>query len=426
MGKSSTELKNARNNLIAKDTRMIQNSRQELTMLENKAILYMISKICPTDKPGKVYIFDCQEFQELLKWNSNNCYAKIKAMLTRLGDKSWWIKTADGKEALVRWFNTLHIDPGTAQIEVTWHEDTTPYLLDLQRRRAEDGTYFTTYRLQNITLMKHKYSPRIYELLKSYQFNNVKWTFEIGTGSDYDLQVRIANTKQDAKTRKCISVIPASWSNWAVFKRDVIEPAVEEINKYTDIKVAYRAKKEDLSHKSYRSIKSIEFYMVKKTPGEQKKTNQIIDDEYYDIIDPVIQAASAKQMSLEEFLTSHKDLQDQEDEERRYEERSKRPHALITESVEAINGGKLEFSEKQIDSLYETSLKYMTPYDIDVRNYELFATDLISYYYKLILAYNDEDDAVSKEKKGKFARLQDMIANDYKQYVPYLQNMYVA
>ena len=49
------DLKEARNRLVAKDNRLIQNSRYALDTNENKAVLYLISKIQPEDEPGKLY-----------------------------------------------------------------------------------------------------------------------------------------------------------------------------------------------------------------------------------------------------------------------------------------------------------------------------------------------------------------------------------
>ena len=275
---SNFDLREARNNLVAKDNRLIQNSRFSLGAIENKAILYLISKIQPDDKPGKIYTFNCKEFQALLKWNTDDSYSYMKIMLQNLGDISWWIDgEVEGKkkDILLRWFDITRMDPGNGDIEISFQSDMFPFLLDLQKHLEEEGRYYTTYKLQNVTLMKHRYSPRIYELLKSYQYNNKKWTFENGTGSEYDLQRRIADTEMDKKTRKAVSLIPESWSNWAVFKRDVLEPAVKEINKYTDIKVAYDGKKEDIHHKKTRAIRTIEFYMVGKTGPEQRNTDEI-------------------------------------------------------------------------------------------------------------------------------------------------------
>ena len=62
------DLKKTRNNLVAKDNRMIQNSRFSLSPVENKAVLYLISMIQPDDEPGKLYEFNCKEFQALKEW----------------------------------------------------------------------------------------------------------------------------------------------------------------------------------------------------------------------------------------------------------------------------------------------------------------------------------------------------------------------
>ena len=314
----SYDLRETRNNLVAKDNRLIQNSRYALSNNENKAVLYLISKIQPDDKPGKKYIFNCKEFQYLIKWNGDASYKKIKEMLTRLSDMRWWIDIDDDNEALVRWFNIIHMNKGTGDIEISFHDDMFPFLLNLQQHLENDGHYFTTYKLQNITLMKHRYSPRIYEILKSYQFNNKKWTFENGTGTKYDLQRMIGD---------CIlgdgvngePTIPESWKNWAVFKRDVLDKAVMEINKYTDIKVAYDGKKEDLSHRKTRAIRTIEFYMVGKTEPEQQVTDQIIDAEYVQIQNE----DDYHQMSIEEmFFKDHEKSLDEEREKRKVFEES--------------------------------------------------------------------------------------------------------
>jgi hypothetical protein len=159
-----------------------------LSALENKAVLYLISKIRPEDNPGKTYTFNCREFQALLNWNREASYQNVKIMIQNLGDLSWWIEgevNGKKKDILVRWFDIVHMDPGTGDIDISFHRDMFPFLIDLQKHLEEDGHYYTTYKLQNVTLMKHRYSPRIYELLKSYQYNNRKWTFENGTGTEH-------------------------------------------------------------------------------------------------------------------------------------------------------------------------------------------------------------------------------------------------
>lgn len=409
---NSFDLRETRNNMVAKDNRMIQNSRMSLGLLENKAVLYLISKIMPDDEPGKIYVFNCKEFQALLNWNKEASYLNVKIMLQNLGDISWWIESevkGKKKDILVRWFNIVHMDPGTGDIEISFHEDMFPFLLNLQQHLSEDGHYFTTYKLQNVTLMKHRYSPRIYELLKSYQYNNKKWTFENGTGSEYDLQRRIADTEVDKKTRKAVSIIPDSWSNWAIFRRDVLDPAIKEINKYTDIKVAYEGKKQDIHKHKTRGIRTIEFYMIGKTEPEQRATDQIIDAEYTIIEDK----ENYHQLTIEEmFFQEHEKKLEEERLEREMfaaakiqEAADKAKHPILF--AELNEGRKANLDEAKVNQLYGEAIKGRVAGTVKLSDWEMFATDLVTHYYDKIIATPEDT------KTTPYKRLLDCVIHDY-------------
>lgn len=408
----NVDLKELRNNLVAKDNRLIQKSRSALSLVENKAVLYLISKIQPNDKPGKIYKFNCREFQALCNWNSADSYQYMKVMLQNLGDVSMWIDMEiDGrtKDVLLRWFDIVRMDPGTGDIDISFQTDMLPFLLDLQKHLEEDGQHYTAYKLQNVSLMKHRYSSRIYELLRSYQFNNKKWTFENGTGSEYDIQMKIADTVTDKKTRKPVAQIPESWSNWAIFRRDVLEPAIKEINKYTDIKVAYEGKKEDIHHRKTRAIRTIEFYMAEKTTPEQRSTNEIIDAEYSIIEDEI----NYHQMTIEEmfFLEHEKSLEIEKQEkemmhqEEMDKELEKAKHPILTELLNVGRGANLD--ERKVDQLYSTAIYARVAGRVEFKNWEDFATDIILYYYDKIAATPE------KTKTSLYQRLLDCVKNDY-------------
>lgn len=415
------DLQETRNKLVAKDNRIIQKSRFSLSLIESKAVLYLISKIKPDDKPNKMYTFNCKEFQALLNWNKEASYQNIKIMLQNLGDMSFWIRgevNGREKDILMRWFNIVHMDPGNGNIEISFHEDMFPYLLDLQKNLTETNRYYTTYKLQNISLMKHRYSIKLYELLKSYQYNNRKWRFENGTGSEYDLQIRIADTKIDKKTRQAITVIPKGWSNWAIFKRDVLEPAVQEINKYTDIKVAYEGKKIDMHQKKTRAIRMVEFYMVGKTGPEQRNTDKIIDEEYKI-------AETEKKVSVEEtFFVEHEKSLAAEKAENEYFEALREEqrinnakHPALYESL--IKERKADLDEKKINQLYNTAIRNRVAGDIPKSEWELFAINLILYYYDKIDATPEDTNTTL------YKRLLDCIKNDYDDIVLELKEPYI-
>ena len=402
-------LEKARKRLVARDNSLIQDGRFSLSLMEEKAILYMVSKIQPNDEPGKRYSFDCKEFQSLLNWSEEASYFNIKIMLQNLGDASIWVRRKiDGrdKDILVRWFNIVHLDPGNRDIEISFHEDIWPYLLDLKENR------YTSYKFQDIALMQHKYTLKIFDLLKSYQ-NNRKWVFENGTGTEHDLQIKIADTGIDRKTRKAVPQIPEGWSNWSIFKRDVLDPAVKEINTYTALKVAYEGKKFDIHKRKTRAIRTIEFYIAPKTIPEQERTDAVIDAEYHEIENE----ERYHQMTVEEmFFENHKKSLEEErkEKEKRAEEKKeekiierkeKMKHPMLYEEVNEARG--MSFDDMKLELLWKVAIQGRVAGIVPNGDWELFATDLITYYLDKIMATPEETRTTT------YSRLMDAVKKDY-------------
>ena len=67
------------------------------------------------------------------------------------------------------------------------------------------------------------------------------------------------------------------------FKRDVLDPAIKEINMYTDMMVMYEPLKTDLAGNKYRRYTSIRFSWILKSEGQLEDTDRLIDDEYQKI-----------------------------------------------------------------------------------------------------------------------------------------------
>ena len=207
------ELQNQRDYSVVKSNELIQRSRYELSTVEQKIVLYLISKIKPDDDNLKLYDFQIKEFCEVCGIDDDNGknYANLKAAIKNLSDKSIWVTLADGRETLVRWVERPYIDKRSGKIQIKLDELMKPYLLDLRER-------FTQYKLLYILPMKSKYSLRLYEILKSYEY--------IGE-CEYDLD-------QLKKMLFC-----EQYTKISHFKGKVIDIAMNEINVYGDIKVTY-------------------------------------------------------------------------------------------------------------------------------------------------------------------------------------------
>ena len=227
-GKEQEIISTQRGYMVVKGNDIIQKSRFTLSAQQQKVLLSMISKIKPDDEPNKTYTFEIQEFCRLcnIDWGNGGNYIAIKQALYGIDKQVMWIKQPEKKrETRLRWLDKLYISEDSGVITFTFHSDMLPYLLDLREK-------YTQYSLINVLPMRSKYAIRLYELLKSYE-----WTV-----------VRITIPLDNLKTRLDAS----NYNNYKDFRRRVLDPAVEEINTYTDLDVGYEPLK--IKSRGYNAI----------------------------------------------------------------------------------------------------------------------------------------------------------------------------
>ena len=226
------QIAKAREHLIVKDNKLIQNVRRrkyELTALEQKILGFIISLIKPpknaAEEPQYRYSFDVRLFCKVcgIDYDNGKNYANVKAALQKLSDNSFWIEEGDD-EVLLRWIDSTRIT-----------DEIAPYLFDLQER-------FTQYELYQTLALKGAYSIALYELWKSHSFKE-----------------KIVISMDDLRTYLSIA---DKYKDYRDFKKRVIEPAVEEVNQYTDLNIKWEP------YKQGRSYVAITFYIEKKKQWE--------------------------------------------------------------------------------------------------------------------------------------------------------------
>ena len=249
----------SRNMEVFKRDDMIQKARYRLSVQEQRCVLYAISKIKPEDTAFSEYSFELNDFYALCGLQ-NESYTELKEILKTLKSKSWWIETAPGEQSTVSWFNKVRVSQKSGKVIVRFDDDMMPFLLDL----AKQDAFYTSYNLKYVLPMNSRYSPRLYELLKSYQKNQSQWFFDID-----DLKYHL-----DCQNYK----------NFADFSRFVLEPAVEEINRYTDLAIGY-----DLQRKG-RKVVRVVFFLDEKTPLELDAAEREIETQLDGQIDILAEA----------------------------------------------------------------------------------------------------------------------------------------
>ena len=210
---SRQELTNDRRELVVKSNEIIRSSRYSLNTTEQKILIYIISQIRADDKEFREVDLSVQEYAKLAGIEINGkVYSRIKEHIQELADKSWWIPVSDKKDILFRWIDLAEIEKGSGVIRIKLHSSLKPYLLELREN-------FTKYELINVLVLKSKYAIRLYELLKSYLWKG-SWEVNI-------------------KELRSVLEVEDKYTEFKEFKRRIIVPAVNEINKYTDLDVKY-------------------------------------------------------------------------------------------------------------------------------------------------------------------------------------------
>jgi len=241
-----TELQEKREYKIVKRNDLIQNARYNLSAQEQKIILYLISKIKPEDTEFKLYEFQIKDFCEVCGIDTRNGgnYILLKDTIKKLSDKSMWVKLDNGKETLLRWIEKPYIDENSGMIEIKLDKDMKPYLLKLKEKFTKYSLYFTL-------AMKSRYSIRLYELLKSYQYKN-------------ECEFEIEQLKK--------MLFAETYNSFKDFRVKVLDIAMREINDYGDISVTYELERQG------RKFHKIKFKMALKYDiDESIKTFKRID-----------------------------------------------------------------------------------------------------------------------------------------------------
>jgi plasmid replication initiation protein len=245
---------------VVKANDLIQKTRFNLTLQEQKIILFLISKIKPEDLELKTHDFKILEFCQVcgIETDSGGNYKYIKNTIKSLSDKSFWIEI-DQKEKLLRWIYTAEISKRSGLISIRLSDEIKAFLIQLQEK-------FTQYELIYTLSMKSQYSIRLYELLKSYEYRH-----------GHIFSIEELKKKLNAET----------YNRFQDLRRYSLEPALKEINELTDLTVTYAVEKvgrkfekikfdvelKKDSFERFRVFKQIEANLGGKNKPKQTKTS---------------------------------------------------------------------------------------------------------------------------------------------------------
>lgn len=233
--------------LIKKSNDLIE-ARYKFDIWETRFFLSVLSKIHKDDDEFETYRISYKEIIKTFELKPTSSYELLRNAARSLMDKKVTVDYEENGHKREKIYHLIrHIDllkegrVGATDLEQQEYVDVVvesqmrPLLLHLQRN-------FTAYDLRNIVNLG-VYPVRVYELLKQYESIGRRTLFI-----------------EDMKKMFNLSEEYPKFSN---FYQKIIDPAIKEINKHTDIKVAKVDK-----IKEGKKVVGLEFFFSKKAPEE--------------------------------------------------------------------------------------------------------------------------------------------------------------
>lgn len=219
---------------IVKDNDLIQKTKYNLNIEEQKILAFIISMIDPHSTKLQEVEFKASDFLSMC--GSNNLggknYKHLRKTIQNLKNKSFWLKKGR-KWCLLSWINRVYMDEETGITKIELDSILEEYLIGLY-------TKFTSYELKIVMKLKSSYSFRMYELLKSYGDINHPLVYNVET------------------LRNFLGLDETKYLYYTEFRRNVLDVVVKEINEKTDLNIQYQ------QIKNGKTVEKIQFTVSQK------------------------------------------------------------------------------------------------------------------------------------------------------------------
>jgi Initiator Replication protein len=243
--------------LIKKSNNLIE-SRYNFDIWETRIFLMLLAQIRREDDDFLVYRIWYRDVAKVFKLNPKRGYSEIRDAVRKLLDKKFYVDTVvDGfkrKEIYHIIRKIGYLEEGQEHkkgienqeyIDVKIEDEMKPLLLQLQKS-------FTAYELANVTNLG-VYAVRFYELLKQYE--------------------SIGSRQLGFEELKVMFELEDKYPLFSGFYTFVVEPAVKEINEFTDLNI-----REVEKIKEGKKIVALKFHFYKITPKFISESPMILDE----------------------------------------------------------------------------------------------------------------------------------------------------
>lgn len=202
--------------LIVRKSNILIEASYKLTLQEQRFLLVCLSRIdsrpgaAPADEQKTMSITAAEFHDAFPDMGRQHAEAKLKEAIDRLWERSVIIRDGEDREEF-RWVqHRAQYFSGEARVQITFSDAVMPYLTQLEKQ-------FTRVVVKNVSSLSSAYSIRIYELLQRFR----------STGERYI-------TVEDFRSALGLD---GKYSDFKMLNRDLLKPAIAELNEKSDLSV---------------------------------------------------------------------------------------------------------------------------------------------------------------------------------------------
>jgi plasmid replication initiation protein len=205
----------------------ITNTRYKLSARQQKLLLYAIAMIEPNAAEfGKIRV-SVEDYSALTGLETDNLYRDLRETALAIREAPLVVDHVEpGMKKPMRrhsaWFEYVDEADGSGFVTIKLTSWLKPYLLQVRRE-------FFQFQLGFALDLKSEYSIRLYQYLKRWEFAKRR------TITVEQLRLEIGATEIDRKG----NIVRVNLEQYKHLKSRAINPAVEEINRETDLSVSY-------------------------------------------------------------------------------------------------------------------------------------------------------------------------------------------
>lgn len=214
----------SKNALVVKDNALI-NASYNLEVSEQRLMLMAIVNARETGQgitSDSALEISATDYADQFKVTKETAYITLKQAVENLFSRQFtfierYKETKQFRKVKSRWVSRISYVEKFGILEITFAPDVVPLITRLEK-------HFTSYEIKQVSQLTSKYAIRLYEILIAWR--TVKTTY---------LEL--------AEFREKIGLGEKEYPTMDNLKRRVLEPAINQINKYTDLTVKYEQKK---------------------------------------------------------------------------------------------------------------------------------------------------------------------------------------